>query len=216
MLTHTLLLISQLLPSQAPALADTTRQFRGAMSNSYAWGTLMLQDGQRLQGYLPTTATGLLLVVPYYSQPPDAQGRPKPKTYSVRKVRWMRVRGQYSELMMLGPQDKSPLLAAQRQAGAVELFLTQLTLSPLVTAFLGPTPTTGIPAAGPAGLSAAQWYLRRPGGSPMQVSISGFAAQVAEFLADDRALAAKVAAGAAGYQFADLESIVRQYNQQHR
>jgi hypothetical protein len=60
------------------------------------------------------------------------------------------------------------------------------------------------------------WYLRRSTGAPLLITPENFAKQVAAFLADDKELAAKVAAGAPGCQFDDLEALIRQYNQRAR
>lgn len=212
MLFPTLLLAAQLLPPQAPAPADTTRLIRGFLNQQFAWGTVLLQDGQRLQGYLPAEATGVDGTLAYYASPPDTRPTPKLRFLAVRKVRWLRVRGQYLE--QLQPNKRTgAYLAARRQTGAVELFVVQQRVPALVTTFLGPTPAAGLPAMGAADGVITNWYLRRAMGEPQLISAGTFATQVAAFLADDRELAAKVAAGATGYQFDNLESIVRQYNQ---
>jgi len=214
MLVALLLFAASLPPGQTPALAvavDTTRLVPGFMNQQFAWGTLVLQDGRRLQGYLPTATTALSQVVAYYPQPPDAKPARRPKLLLVEKVRWLRVRDHYAELLPLG-KDVEAQLAVRRQAGAVELFVLPAAEASPVTSFLGATPVLAQPAASPDGLARASWYLRRPGGPPHLITPQAFATQVAAFLADDKALAAKVAAGAAGYRFADLESIVQQYN----
>jgi len=214
LLTTLLLAATQLLPGPAPA-SDTTRLFQGVRNQTFAWGTLVLQDGRRLQAYLPVTATGLYMSVPYYAQPPDEQPAAKPKNVNVNKVRFMRVQGQYSELLTVNKREGGQL-AARRQAGAVELFLVQMTLPPLLTTFLGSTPVLGSPATHATGGAITSWYLRRPAAAPILLSPEQFAKQVSSFLSDDKELAAKVAAGAPGYQFDDLESIIQQYNQRAR
>lgn len=213
MLFATLLLATRLLPAQAPT--DTTRLIRGFLNQQFAWGTVLLHDGQRLQAYLPTEATGTNGSLPYYLAPPDGHPAPRPRFLSVRKVHWLRVRGQYLE--QLQPGKRAPAyLAARQQTGAVELFLVRQRTPALITTFLGPTPTAGLPATGAANGVVTTWYLRRAAGEPQLVSVGAFATQVSTFLADDRELAAKVAASATGYQFGDLESIVSQYNQRAR
>jgi hypothetical protein len=151
-------------------------------------------------------------VVPYYPEAPDSKPTVKPKFLGVYKVKWMRVREQYYEL--LNP-DKPELarFAARRQAGAVDLFLAQMTVPPLVTSFLGATPVLGSPAtSATGGTTTSSWYLRRAAVAPLLVTPENFAVQVAAFLADDKELAAKVAASTPGYQFDDLEALIRQYN----
>ena len=214
MLLAILLFAAPLLPPQTPTLVapvDTTRLVRGFMNQQFAWGTLVLRDGRRLQGYLPAAAATSGQVVAYYAQPPDAKPAPRPKLLIVDKVRWLRVQGHYAELLPLGKGEQAQL-AVRRQTGAVELFVVLATEVPPVTSFLGSTPVLAQPAASPADLAGAAWYLRRPGGPLQLIAPQAFATQVAAFLADDKVLAAKVAAGATGYGFADLENIVQQYN----
>ncbi|UOQ52786.1 hypothetical protein [Hymenobacter cellulosivorans] len=79
MLLSTLLVAGvQLLYQPAPATwpaGDTTRVVRGFLNQNYAWGTLVLRDGSRLQAYLPATTTGGEVLVPYYVEAP----KPGPK-----------------------------------------------------------------------------------------------------------------------------------------
>jgi hypothetical protein len=218
MLLSTLLLAAtQLVVHQGPASppGDTTRLVQGFRNQAFAWGTVVMQNGRRLQGYLPATASGMELMVPYYAQAPDSQPAVKPKFLGVYKVKWMRVQGQYYEL--LNP-DKLEMarLAARRQTGAVDLFLAQMTVPPLVTSFLGAAPVLSSPATNAAGTTMKSWYLRRSTGAPLLITPENFAKQVAAFLADDKELAAKVAAGAPDCQFDDLEALIRQYNQRAR
>ncbi|UOQ52785.1 hypothetical protein [Hymenobacter cellulosivorans] len=132
------------------------------------------------------------------------------------KVKCMRVQGQYSEV--LPPADKGdlPRLAARRQAGTVELFLMQMTEPPLVTTYLGSAPVLGSPATSTPGTTVASWYLRRGAGVPRLITPENFASQVSVLLADDKELAAKVAAGSPGHRFVDLEHLIQQYNQRRR
>ncbi|RYU74642.1 hypothetical protein [Hymenobacter persicinus] len=219
MLVTTLLVVgAQLLSGPvptAPPASDTTRLVRGFMNQQFAWGTLVLRDGRRLQAYLPATTTGVDMMVPYYVLPPDAQPKSKPKLLAINKVKCMRVQGQYSELLT-PDKNEMPRLAARRQAGAVELFLVQMTAPPLVATYLGSAPVLGAPATSAPGTAVASWYLRRGTGVPLLITPENFTSQVPAFLADDKELAAKVAAGAPGCRFADLEAIIQRYNQRPR
>ncbi len=184
---------------------DTTRVVRGYGNQTYAWGTLLLRNGQRLRGYLPLSATGLDALVAYYPGPPDAQPAPRVKKMLAQQVQWMRVQGQYSELM-------GTYLAARRVGGPVELFMVRASPSPLVS-FLGPQPAIGSPAASKAYPLPEKWYLRRANGQPVLVSPEDFAGQLAAFFADDPALAKHLAASEEGYRLPELEVLVRRYNQ---
>ncbi len=195
---------------QAPA-TDTVRLIPGLQGQQFGWGTAVLRNGQTLRAYLPATASGLDQLVYYYLAPPDAVPSRRPKLLAVSEVRWMRVRGQYSEL--LTPDKREPgRLAARRATGSIDLFMVQAAPVALV-GFLGPTPVLSSPASGSISPGAATWYLRRPGGPPVLVRPESFASQLAEWLAPNAELARRVAAGQAGYRFEDLESIVRQFNQ---
>jgi hypothetical protein len=190
---------------------DTTRVVQGFNNQEYAWGTVMLRKGTQLRAYLPATDTGLDMLLAYYLVPPDSQPGLKPKLLHVKEVRWMRVRGQYSELLE-GNKLVAGRLAARRVSGAVELFVVKINPSPIVS-FLGSTPVLSSPVAGQEKSAALTWYLRRAGGPPVLVSPGGFASQMAAFLADDAELARQVGAGQPGYRLGDLEAVIQQYNQ---
>jgi hypothetical protein len=66
------------------------------------------------------------------------------------------------------------------------------------------------------GEGAPAWYLRCPPAAAVLIEPPRFASQVAAFLAKDPELARRVAAGAPGYGPADLEKLVRQYNQREQ
>lgn len=205
----------------APAQAtppDTTRQFKGFAGLTYAWGTVEMRKGKRLRAYLPTgSARGLTMAVPYYPQAPGPGPLPKPKLLAAPNVRWIQIGAQYWELLKSSQQDDGSL-AQRLQAGAVELFLVQEPPRVILTA-LGSNPVLSSPAGAtmPETVAApASWLLRRPGTAPVLVSPVGFAAQVAGFLHDAPVLARRVAAGEAGYRYAELESIIQQYNQRAR
>ena len=199
-----------LLAQQAPA--DTMRVVPGYGNQLFAWGTLALRKGRLVQAYLPATTTGLDKMVLYYPLAPDGSPAARPKVVALDQVRWMRVRGQYSELLG-GGQGEPGRLAARRVSGPVELFMRQAYAMPMVS-FLGPTPVLSSPATSPAARQEGpvEWYLRRPGGPPGLVNPANFASQVAAFLADDAELARRVAAGQPGYRLEELENVVRQYN----
>jgi hypothetical protein len=196
-------------PQQVPT--DTTRVVQGFNNQEYAWGKLMLRKGKQLQAYLPLTNTGQDMLLAYYLVPPDSQPRLKPKLLPLDEVRWMQVRGQYSELLD-GGKHEAARLAARRVSGAVELFVVKVRPS-LVVSFLSSTPVLSSPVAGPEKSGPLTWYLRRPGSPPVVVSQKGFASQMAAFLADDAELARRVAAEQPGYRLADLENVIQQYNQ---
>lgn len=203
-------------PTQT-APPDTTRQFRGFAELPFAWGTMLLRNGQVVRAYLPTATTrGLEGVVMYYSQAPGtATGKAaRPKSVAAPNVQWLRVAGQYWEVLRSGKHDDGSL-AQRREAGAVELFLVQASATLILTA-LGPNPVMSSPAGATLpqlGPAPASWYLRRAAGPPVLVAPTNFANQVAGFLHDDPELARRVATSQFGYRYEELESIIRQYNQ---
>ena len=210
------ILASLLLGAAAPTSlqnlpSDTTRVVQGFDKQDYAWGTVMLRKGTQLRAYLPATDTGLDMLLAYYLVPPDSQPGLKPKLLHVKEVRWMRVRGQYSELLD-GGKYRASRLAARRVSGVVELFVVKINPSPVIS-FLSSTPVLSSPVAGTDKSGPLTWYLRRHGGTPVLVSPAGFANQMAAFLADDAELASRVAAGQSGYRLGDLEEVIQQYNQ---
>jgi len=210
------ILASLLLGAAAPTSlqnlpSDTTRVVQGFDKQDYAWGTVMLRKGTQLRAYLPATDTGLDMLLAYYLVPPDSQPGLKPKLLHVKEVRWMRVQGQYSELLDEG-KFRPSRLAARRVRGVVELFVVKINPSPVIS-FLGSTPVLSSPVAGTDKSGPLTWYLRRDGGTPVLVSPAGFANQMAAFLADDAELASRVAAGQPGYRLGDLEGVIQQYNQ---
>jgi hypothetical protein len=201
----------------APPLtpADTSQVFTGMLNQRYAWGTAVLRSGQVLRAYLPASAAGLDGVVPYYPSAPEAGARrpPRPKLLAVDEVRWTRVQGQYSEVLKPNPNETGRL-AARRATGELELFVVRR-LTPVVVNLLGSSPVLSAPVAGPQvlGEGTTAWYLRRPPAAAVLIEPPQFASQVAAFLAKDPELARRVAAGAPGHGPADLEKLVRQYNQ---
>ena len=212
MITALLLALALPLP-QGPG-GDTTQTFAGVMNQQYAWGVVGLQNGQVLRGFLPTNANGSTGVIPYYQPRPDGSRPRKPKALTTAEVQWMRVQGQYSELLGKTKNDTGEL-AARRATGALELFVVK-SRPPLIVNFMGPTPVAGLPttSAAPAFAGPVSWYLRYPGdAAAVRVEPAHFASQVPAFLQKDAALARRVAAGDEGYRFANLESIVQQYNQ---
>lgn len=208
-------------PSQEPA--DTTRLTTGAGGAAFAWGTVVLRSGERLHAYLPAGATGAEFTLPYYLAPPD-RGHPAPKAkhLALSKVQSMLVRGQYSELLpgdRSTPGQRTPdRLGARLAGGAVALFVVK---SPamLAVSFLGSSPVLSAPVSTTATAllpEATSYYLRRAGSAPVRVEPALFATQLATFLADDKELAHRILSGQAGYRFADLPSLVQQYNQHAR
>lgn len=195
----------------APGPADTTRVIPGMLGQKFAWGVAGLSNGRTLRGYWPASTTGVDEVVAYYQNPPDASPARHPKLLPVDQVRWMRVQGQYSELLKPDKREMGRL-AARRRTGAIELFVVKATPLALVN-FLGPTPVLTSPASPAAGPTATSWYLRRPGGAPVLVRPETFAPQLAEWLAPDAELARRVVAGQPGYRLDDIESLVEQFNQ---
>lgn len=205
MLLATLLLA---LSGAGPSLPDTTRTAPGYGGQTYAWGTLMPRRGPVVRAYLPTTDAGFHLTVPYYTSLPAA-GR-KPKMMAATNVRWIRVAGQYSVLMQPDPGELGEL-AVQRVAGPVEVFRVKTVPTP-VASFMGSAPVLSAPVSG-SGVAGTRWYLRRPDGTILRVDPDRFASQVAAFLAADKELAQRVATRQPGYGLAELEAVVRQYNQ---
>ena len=207
-------------PAQAAPLPDTTRQFKGFADLPFAWGTMLLRNGQVVRAYLPTATTrGLEGVVMYYPQVPGSgSGKAaRPRSVAAPNVQWLRVGGQYWEVLRSGKHDDGSL-AQRRQTGAVELFLVQASATLILTA-LGPNPVMSSPAGATLpqlGPSPASWYLRRPAGPPMLVVPTNFASQVSAFLHDDPELARRVAASQPGYRYDELESIIQQYNRHPR
>ena len=188
------------------------------LNQRYAWGAVGLRSGQVLRAYLPASTTGLDGVVAYYPSAPEAGARrpPRPKLLAIDEVRWLRVPGQYSELMKPNPNETGRL-AARRATGELELFMVR-SPTPVVVNLLGSSPVLSAPVAGTQGLGEGTpaWYLRRPPAAAVLIEPPRFASQVAAFLAKDPELARRVAAGAPGYGPADLEKLVRQYNQREQ
>ncbi|TGD78466.1 hypothetical protein [Hymenobacter wooponensis] len=209
-----LLHVSALASAQTPSLpTDSTRVVKGFGGQQYAWGKLTRRKGEVLEAYLPMGNRGFDNLVCYYPSIPENAPLPKPKLLPITDVQWMRVRGQYSELLKPVKNDIGRL-ATRRVAGTVELFVVE-SAPPIVMA-LGPVPVLGTPAnpsATPAGPGTTSWFLRRPSGGLVVVEPDKFAQQLATYLADDQELARKVAAGQAGYRLEQIESIIQQYNQ---
>jgi hypothetical protein len=201
-------------PTQT-APTDTTRQFQGYANLPFAWGTVMMRKGKVIRAYLPTATTrGLEMIVPYYPQAPGPGKLPNPKLLTAANVLWMRVGGQYWELLRNNRNDAGNL-AQRRQAGTIDLFLVQASATPILTA-LEPNPVLSSPVGSSRpelAASPASWYLRRAAGPPVLVAPANFATQVGAFLHDDPELARRVAAGQVGYRYEELESIIQQYNQ---
>jgi hypothetical protein len=183
---------------------------KGFGGQQYAWGKLTRRKGEVVQAYLPMGNTGFDNLLCYYPTIPENAPLPKPKLLPITDVQWMRVRGQYSELLKPA-KNEIGRLATRRVAGTVELFVVE-TAPPMVMA-LGPVPVLGAPATPTLGPSTASWYLRRPNGGLVVVDPGRFAQQLAAYLADDSELARKVATGQAGYHLEQIESIIQQYNQ---
>lgn len=221
MLATLVLRAALLLPPAAPvsAPADTTRQFKGYSNLPFAWGTMLLRKNKVVRAFLPLASLrGLEMVVPYYPEAPETGPLPKPKFVAAPNVQWIRIGTRYWETMG-GSRQEPGLLAARVQAGAVDLFMATAPVVPVLTE-LGSNPVLSSPAGASlpewAKAGPASWYLRRSGSAPMLVAPANFASQVASFLHDDAELAQRVAAGQPGYRYADLESIVHQYNQRRR
>lgn len=210
------LLPARPLPARLASVVDTSQAFVGVLGQRFAWGTAVLRKGPPLRAFLPASTTGVDGMVFYY--PASAAGSPaaKPKVLPVENVRWMRVQGQYSELLKTSPKEPGRL-AARRTTGAVELFVVQYG-PPVVLNLMGPTPVLSSPATGrgPAGAAPASWYLRSASSGAVLIEPTRFANQVATFLAKDPELASRVAARQPGYGLAELESLVQQYNQHVR
>ena len=201
-------------PAQTAPLPDTTQQFKGFADLPFAWGTMLLRNGKVVRAYLPTATTrGLEGVVLYYPDAPVPGKRPRARSAAAANVQWLRVGGQYWEVLRSGKHDEGSL-AQRRQTGAVELFLVQASATLILTA-LGPNPVMSSPAGGSQpqfSPSPASWYLRRPAGPSVLVVPTNFASQVAAFLHDDPELARRVATSQPGYRYDELESIIQQYN----
>jgi hypothetical protein len=87
---------------------------------------------------------------------------------------------------------------------------------PLRVSFLSSVPVLSAPASTTAVdlvPEAINYYLRRPGQPAVLLDAAAFASQVGTFLADDAELARRIRAGQAGYRWAELPSLVQQYNQ---
>jgi hypothetical protein len=203
--------------AQTRYFTDSTRVVKGFGGQQYAWGKVLQRKGQVIQAYFPTGNSGFDGLVCYYPEIPDNAPLPKPKLLAVANVQWMRVHGQYSELLQPDKRETGRL-AARRVAGPVELFVVA-TAPPTVMA-LGPVPVLGSPVttSGSTLPGTATWYLRRSGGSIVALEPARFSQQLAAYLSDDPELARRVAEGQAGYRLEQLESIIQQYNQraQHR
>jgi len=200
--------------AQAPA--DTLRLAVAPGGTAFAWGVVQLRSGARLRAYLPAGAAGAEFTLPYYLVPPD-QGSPAPKAkrLPLSKVHWLLVRGQYSEALPASRAQRTPdRLAARLVAGPVELLVVKS--PPLRVSFLSSAPVLSSPASTAAVElvpEAVSYYLRRAGQPPVLLDTGAFASQVSTFLADDVELARRIRAGQAGYRWAELASLVQQYNQ---
>lgn len=213
-----MLLLASALPYPPPAparqaLADTGQVFVGLLNQRYAWGTAGLRNGQVLRAYLPASTTGVDAMLAYYPNPPEATPthQVKPKVLAIDEVRWMRVQGQYSELLKPSPRATGRL-AARRATGELELFVVQY-VPPVVVNLMGATPVLSSPASAGVGQANTSWYLRTPPAAAVLIEPQRFASQVAAFFAKAPELARRVAAQEPGYGPADLEKLVRQYNQ---
>lgn len=195
---------------------DTTRLVRGFGGQQFAWGTAGLRNGKQLKAYLPVSATGVDMLVTYYLTAPDGSPSPKPKFLPVDEVQWLRIRGQYSALLKEKKREPGRI-GARRVAGPVELYVVKAASAP-TTSFLGPTPVLSAPATSTQTTEpeAVRWYLRRADGTLVLVTPENFARQVSTFLADDAELARRVAAGQPGHGPAELEALIRQYNERAR
>lgn len=201
-------------PAQAPA--DTLRQAVAADGTPFAWGVVQLRSGTRLRAYLPAGAAGAEFTLPYYlALPGPGAPWPKPKRLPLSKVQWLLVRGQYSEALPASRAQRTPdRLAARLVAGPVELLVVKS--PPLRVSFLGSVPVLSAPASATTTElvpEAVSYYLRRPGQPAVLLDAPAFASQVGAFLADDAELARRIRAGQAGYRWAELPSLVQQYNQ---
>jgi len=202
------------LPAQAPA--DTLRLAVAPDGTSFAWGVVQLRSGARLRAYLPAGAAGAEFTLPYYPAiPGPGTALPKPKRLPLTKVHWILVRGQYSEALPASRIQRTPdRLAARLVAGPVELLVVKS--PPLRVSFLSSVPVLSTPAATTTTElvpEAVSYYLRRPGQPAVLLDAGAFASQVGAFLADDAELARRVRAGQAGYRWAELPSLVQQYNE---
>lgn len=202
------------LATQVPA--DTLRLVAAPDGTTFAWGVVQLRSGMRLRAFLPAGTAGAEFTLPYYPVLP-AQGSPlpKPKRLPLSKVQWLLVRGQYSEALPASRTQRTPdRLAARLVTGPVELLVVK---SPaLRVSFLSSVPVLSAPASTTAVdlvPEAINYYLRRPGQPAVLLDAAAFASQVGTFLADDAELARRIRAGQAGYRWAELPSLVQQYNQ---
>lgn len=206
--------LASLLPAQVPA--DTLRLAVAPDGRSFAWGVAQLRSGARLRAYLPTGAAGAEFTLPYYpALPTPGRPLPKPKRLPLSKVQWLLVRGQYSEALPASRVQRTPdRLAARLVAGPVELLVVKS--PPLRVSFLSSGPVLSAPATTTTTElvpEAVSYYLRRPGQPAVLLDPGAFASQVGAFLADDAELARRIRAGQAGYRWAELPSLVQQYNQ---
>jgi hypothetical protein len=201
-------------PAQAPA--DTLRLAVAADGTPLAWGVVQLRSGARLRAYLPAGTAGAEFTLSYYSAlPSPGVPWPKPKRLPLSKVQWVLVRGQYSEALPASRAQRTPdRLAARLVAGPVELLVVKS--PPLRVSFLSSVPVLSSPASATTTElvpEAVSYYLRRPGQPAVLLDAPAFASQVGAFLADDAELARRIRAGQAGYRWAELPSLVQQYNQ---
>ncbi|MBJ6143470.1 hypothetical protein [Hymenobacter sp. BT559] len=205
-------------PLLAQAPADTLRQAVAPDGTAYAWGVVQLRSGARLRAYLPAGTAGAEFTLPYYlALPGQGTPWPRPKRLALSKVQWALVRGQYAEALPASRAQRTPdRLAARLVAGPVELLVVKS--PPLRVSFLGSMPVLSSPnATTPVELvpEAVSYYLRRPGQPAVLLQADAFVSQVSTLLADDAELARRIRAGQAGYRWAELPSLVQQYNQRH-
>lgn len=176
-------------------------------TQGFALAEVVLAQGEKHLLFVPLSAHGFELVVPFFRQEDDITSGKQPLYLSVDNVRTIYIpsTGLHLEHMVLKgkPQRK---LAAQVLEGSVELF----SYAPVEFTTSGPA---GFHPRAVVIHSRQQWFVRRPGGLVVEVKRGGFARQMAAYLYDDPVLVETLKEKKMGFD--DMKMLVRLYNQ-HR
>lgn len=194
--------------AQTPASppADTTTGV--FLNNRYSPATLTWDDGHTSVVYVlyRPEGPGFDRILKYYTtRPAPDKPRPHIEETSVQKIKSLALAGHYLEAMRLEEGFQPTHLAEQMPTdGPVELFLVAERGSIL--------PGYSKQAVKRYGYDRPFWFVRRAGRTTF-MSPGNFAKLMADFVADDPALAAHVRNNEPGYQKQDVPAIIAQYNQ---
>ena len=176
-------------------------------TQGFAQAEVVLAQGEKHLLFVPLSAHGFEVAVPFFRQEDDIGSGKQPLYLSVGNVKTVYIpsTGLYLEHMVLNGKPQRTL-AAQVLRGPVELF----SYAPVDFTTSGPA---GFQPMAVVIHSRQQWFVRRPGGLVMEVKRGGFARQMAAYLHDDPVLVETLMEKKMGFD--DMKMLVRLYNQ-HR